>query len=112
MIFLLFLRKARKQFKANALKNRGKCFSRKDKYNIIAKYTYESYPSNPNGSDFNIAMMSSSDGRHLVTMPHIERSIFQWNWAYYIRGRNDEVSPWIQAFINARDWITSYNSKK
>ena len=83
-----------------------------DKYNIIAKYTYESYPSNPNGSDFNIAMMSSSDGRHLVTMPHIERSIFQWNWAYYIRGRNDEVSPWIQAFINARDWITSYNSKK
>ncbi|MDG2173686.1 MAG: phosphoribosylformylglycinamidine synthase [Flavobacteriaceae bacterium] len=83
-----------------------------DKYNIIAKYTYESYPSNPNGSDFNIAMMSSSDGRHLVTMPHIERSIFQWNWAYYIRERNDKVSPWIQAFINARDWIISYNSKK
>ena len=83
-----------------------------DKYNIIAKYSYEGYPSNPNGSDFNIAMMSSSDGRHLVTMPHIERSIFQWNWAYYVRGRNDEVSPWIQAFINARDWVISYNSKK
>jgi len=83
-----------------------------DKYNIIAKYTYGGYPSNPNGSDFNIAMMSSSDGRHLVTMPHIERSIFQWNWAYYIKGRYDKISPWIQAFINARDWIISYNSKK
>jgi len=47
-----------------------------------------------------------------VTMPHIERSIFQWNWAYYVRGRNDEVSPWIQAFINAKDWVISYNSKK
>ena len=83
-----------------------------DKYNIIAKYTYESYPSNPNGSDFNIAMMSSSDGRHLVTMPHIERSLFQWNWAYYIRERNDKVSPCIQAFINARDLIITYNSIK
>ena len=83
-----------------------------DKYNIISKYSYNDYPSNPNGSDFNIAMMSSSDGRHLVTMPHIERSIFQWNWANYIKNRNDEVSPWIEAFVNARNWIISYNSKK
>ncbi|PIA79420.1 phosphoribosylformylglycinamidine synthase [Gaetbulibacter sp. 4G1] len=76
-----------------------------DKYDIVAKYSYEGYPSNPNGSDFNTAMMSDKTGRHLVTMPHIERSTFQWNWAYYPEGRKDEVSPWIEAFVNAKNWI-------
>jgi len=65
-----------------------------DQYNIVAKYGYEGYPSNPNGSDYNTAMMSDKTGRHLVMMPHIERSIFQWNWAHYPKGRHDEVSPW------------------
>jgi phosphoribosylformylglycinamidine synthase len=74
-------------------------------YNIVAKYGYDSYPANPNGSDYNTAMMSSKDGRHLVMMPHIERSIFQWNWANYPVGRKDEVSPWAEAFVNARKWI-------
>ncbi len=76
-----------------------------NKYNIVAKYGYDAYPANPNGSDFNTAMMASDDGRHLVMMPHIERSTFQWNWANYPNGRNDEVSPWIEAFVNARKWI-------
>ncbi|MEX1382740.1 phosphoribosylformylglycinamidine synthase subunit PurQ, partial [Lutibacter sp.] len=78
-------------------------------YNIVAKYGYNSYPANPNGSDFNTAMMSSKDGRHLVMMPHIERSIFQWNWANYLVGRKDEVSPWAEAFVNARKWIETKN---
>jgi phosphoribosylformylglycinamidine synthase len=76
-----------------------------DKYNLVAKYGYEGYPANPNGSCFNTAMMSSEDGRHLVMMPHIERSIFQWNWANYPADRNDEVSPWLEAFVNAKDWL-------
>ncbi|MEL4307661.1 phosphoribosylformylglycinamidine synthase [Joostella sp. CR20] len=76
-----------------------------NKYNIVAKYGYEGYPSNPNGSDFNTAMLVSDDGRHLVTMPHFERSIFQWNWANYPNGRKDEVSPWLEAFINAKKWL-------
>ncbi|SNR58223.1 phosphoribosylformylglycinamidine synthase [Lutibacter agarilyticus] len=75
-------------------------------YNIVAKYAYEGYPANPNGSDYNTAMMSSKDGRHLVMMPHIERSIFQWNWANYPNGRKDEVSPWAEAFVNAKNWLT------
>ncbi len=75
-----------------------------DKYNIVAKYGYNSYPANPNGSDFNTAMMCDTTGRHLVMMPHIERSTFPWNWANYPE-RNDEVSPWIEAFVNARKWI-------
>ncbi|WP_039867555.1 phosphoribosylformylglycinamidine synthase [Pedobacter sp. BAL39] len=76
-----------------------------DQYNIVAKYGYESYPANPNGSDYNTAMMSDVSGRHLVMMPHIERSIFQWHWANYPAGRKDEVSPWIEAFVNAREWL-------
>lgn len=76
-----------------------------DKYNIVAKYAYEGYPANPNGSDFNTAMMCDTTGRHLVMMPHIERSTFQWNWANYPENRKDEVSPWLEAFINARKWI-------
>ena len=77
-----------------------------DQYNIVAKYGYESYPANPNGSDFNTAMMCDASGRHLVMMPHIERSTFPWNWANYPeRGQKDEVSPWLEAFVNARKWI-------
>ncbi|NBC05559.1 MAG: hypothetical protein GVY26_00005, partial [Bacteroidetes bacterium] len=72
---------------------------------IVAKYAYEGYPSNPNGSTYNTAMLVSPDGRHLVTMPHIERSIFPWNWAHYPNSRQDEVSPWMQAFANAREWL-------
>ncbi|WP_452220479.1 phosphoribosylformylglycinamidine synthase [Lacinutrix salivirga] len=76
-----------------------------DKYNIVAKYGYEAYPANPNGSDFNTAMLCDKTGRHLVTMPHIERSTFQWNWANYPQNRIDEVSPWLEAFVNARLWL-------
>lgn len=76
-----------------------------DKYRIVAKYAYESYPASPNGSDYNTAMMCDESGRHLVMMPHIERSIFQWHWANYPQGRKDEVSPWMEAFVNARKWL-------
>ena len=76
-----------------------------DQYHIVAKYGYEAYPSNPNGSDYNTAMLCDKTGRHLVMMPHIERSIFQWNWAQYPNERNDKVSPWVKAFENAKNWI-------
>ncbi|CAM4232316.1 phosphoribosylformylglycinamidine synthase [Zobellia nedashkovskayae] len=76
-----------------------------DQYGVVAKYGYEGYPANPNGSDFNTAMLCDTTGRHLVTMPHIERSIFPWNWAYYPEGANDVVSPWLEAFVNAKKWI-------
>lgn len=76
------------------------------KYHIPMKYAYSEYPGNPNGSFYNTAALCSADGRHLAMMPHIERSIFPWNWAYYPENRkNDEVSPWIEAFVNALEWI-------
>ncbi|HNP33494.1 MAG TPA: phosphoribosylformylglycinamidine synthase [Flavobacterium sp.] len=76
-----------------------------NQYNVVAKYGYENYPANPNGSDYNVAMLCDKTGRHLVTMPHIERSTFPWNWAYYPNHKKDEVSPWIEAFINAKLWL-------
>jgi phosphoribosylformylglycinamidine synthase len=79
-----------------------------DKYQIVAKYGYETYPANPNGSDFNTAMLCDKTGRHLVTMPHIERSTYQWNWSNYPQDRKDEVSPWFEAFVNARLWIEKH----
>ncbi|WP_421804171.1 phosphoribosylformylglycinamidine synthase [Flagellimonas sp.] len=78
-----------------------------DQYHIVAKYGYEGYPANPNGSDYNTAMLCDKTGRHLVTMPHIERSTFPWNWAHYPKDRTDVVSPWLQAFVNARVWLES-----
>jgi phosphoribosylformylglycinamidine synthase len=78
-------------------------------YHIVGKYGYENYPANPNGSDFNTAILTDKTGRHLVMMPHLERSTFPWNWAHYPKDRNDEVSPWLQAFVNARDWVLEKN---
>lgn len=77
-----------------------------ENYNIIAKYSYNSYPGNPNGSDYSVAGICSKDGRHLAMMPHLERSIFPWQNAYYPYKRHmDEVTPWIEAFVNAREWV-------
>lgn len=77
-----------------------------DRYNIVAKYNYAEYPGNPNGSDYNVAGICSDDGRHLAMMPHLERAIFPWQQAWYPKDRlNDEVTPWIEAFVNARKWI-------
>lgn len=76
---------------------------------IVSTYSYDTYPGNPNGSDFGAAAVCSSDGRHLAIMPHLERSMFPWNWPYYTRN-NDEVTPWIEAFVNARVWLEKQNA--
>ena len=77
-------------------------------YNVIGKYADSAYPVNPNGSDYNVAGIASKDGRHLAIMPHFERSIFPWNWGYYPADKKQEdVSPWILAFKNAREWVES-----
>jgi phosphoribosylformylglycinamidine synthase len=77
-----------------------------NEYNVAATFSYTAYPGNPNDSDNAVAALTSKDGRHLAIMPHIERSLFVWNWPYYPQGKmNHEVSPWIEAFVNARDWV-------
>lgn len=78
-------------------------------YHIVAKYSYDGYPANPNGSPWAVAGVCSADGRHLAMMPHPERSIFPWQCGYYPADRlGDDVTPWIEAFLNARRWIEAY----
>ncbi|MBO4499865.1 MAG: phosphoribosylformylglycinamidine synthase [Bacteroidaceae bacterium] len=82
-----------------------------EQYNIVAKYTYPDYPANPNGSDYNVAGIASPDGRHIAMMPHPERAIFPWQCAYWPADRkDDQVTPWIEAFVNARKWIEKKRS--
>jgi phosphoribosylformylglycinamidine synthase len=82
----------------------------REHYNICMKFSYDEYPGNPNGSDFSTAGICSDDGRHLGIMPHFERAVFPWNWACYPQERrSDEISPWIGAFISARDWIKTHS---
>lgn len=84
-----------------------------DRYNIVARYSYASYPGNPNDSRGAVAGICSDNGRHLAMMPHLERAIFPWQCGYYPASRrNDEITPWIDAFINARKWVEAHTAKK
>lgn len=75
-------------------------------YSIAATYSYKEYPGNPNDSDSAVAALCSRDGRHLAIMPHIERSLFPWNWPHYTRSKQaNEVGPWMEAFVVAREWV-------
>jgi phosphoribosylformylglycinamidine synthase len=77
-----------------------------NKYHIPLKFSSHIYPANPNGSDYDVAGICSDDGRHLAMMPHLERSFFPWQCGYYPDGRkNDDVTPWIKAFVNAKEWL-------
>lgn len=83
---------------------------KEDKYNVVLKYSYDEYPGNPNGSDYSTAGIASADGRHLAMMPHLERAIFPWQNAFYPndRANSDQVTPWIEAFVNAKEWIQKH----
>ena len=76
------------------------------RYHIPAKFSYSAYPGNPNGSMYDAACIVSDNGRHLAIMPHLEDSVLPWQWPYYpVDRKADEVTPWIEAFVNARRWI-------
>ncbi|MFO7935120.1 MAG: phosphoribosylformylglycinamidine synthase [Bacteroidales bacterium] len=80
-----------------------------EEYHITAKYSHHSFPANPNGSDYDVAALCSPDGRHLVMMPHLERSFLPWQCGWYPADRrNDEATPWLEAFVNARRWVEQH----
>jgi phosphoribosylformylglycinamidine synthase len=66
----------------------------------------EAYPFNPNGSPKGIAGLCSPDGRHLVMMPHPERTFLPWQWGWMPEEwrRTMAASPWLRMFQNAREW--------
>jgi phosphoribosylformylglycinamidine synthase len=70
------------------------------------QYSYDAYPANPNGSPQGVAAICSADGRHLAMMPHPERGIYPWNWPHYpVSRKHDQITPWVEAFVNAAEWI-------
>lgn len=80
-----------------------------DHYHIVAKYSYDDYPANPNGSDYAVAGIAGVDGRHVAMMPHLERAIFPWQCAWYPSDRRaDDITPWMEAFVNARRWVEAH----
>lgn len=81
---------------------------------VALRYSYNEYPANPNGSPFGIAGVCSPDGRHLAMMPHPERCIRPWNWAYYPAGRKgkDQTTPWIEMFTAGRIWCQNNKSQR
>ena len=83
-----------------------------DKYNVVAKYSYDEYPGNPNGSDYSVAALASADGRHIAIMPHLERAFFPWQNACYPAERrdSDQITPWFEAFVNARKWVEAHKA--
>ncbi|XOV94365.1 MAG: phosphoribosylformylglycinamidine synthase [Bacteroidota bacterium] len=81
-----------------------------DQYSIPIKYKYDKFPGNPNDSDFATAGVVSKDGRHVAMMPHLERSLFPWNWPQNRSLRGTQVTPWIEPFVNARKWIEKRKS--
>ncbi len=82
-------------------------------YHIPAKFRFSAYPGNPNGSMFDAACIASRDGRHLAIMPHLEDSVLPWQWAHYPSDRkDDQVTPWVEAFVNAKEWIKAKKKLK
>ncbi|MBR7134059.1 MAG: phosphoribosylformylglycinamidine synthase, partial [Bacteroidaceae bacterium] len=78
-----------------------------ERYNIVAQYSYEGYPANPNGSSYCVAALASANGRHVAMMPHPERAIFPWQCANYPHNHlTDDVTPWIEIFHNAYKWVS------
>ncbi|MFZ9003721.1 MAG: phosphoribosylformylglycinamidine synthase subunit PurQ, partial [Robiginitalea sp.] len=77
-----------------------------DSFNSPMKYAYEQMPGNANGSSFSIAALCSNDGRHLAMMPHLERSLFPFNWAHNKGTDGWDVSPWMIPFVEAKKWIS------
>jgi phosphoribosylformylglycinamidine synthase len=66
----------------------------------------QAYPFNPNGSPAGIAGLCSPDGRHFAMMPHPERTVLTWQWAWLPEDLKKSLaaSPWLKMFQNAREW--------
>ena len=80
-----------------------------DTHHVAVKYAYDAYPANPNGSDFSVAGITSPDGRHVAMMPHLERATKPWNCGHYPADRlADEITPWVGAFVAARNWCQTH----
>jgi len=70
------------------------------------------YPFLPNGSPEAIAGLCTKDGRHTITMPHIERLFKPWQWPWMPRSwrKKYSTSPWMRPIQNMREWCLEHRS--
>ena len=64
----------------------------------------ESYPFNPNGSPGGLTAVTTADGRFTAMMPHPERVFRNIQMSWTNLDQND-FSPWMQLWRNARQWV-------
>ena len=69
------------------------------------RYTTQTYPHNPNGSDDGLTGICSADGRVTAVMPHPERAFLNWQLSWSPSSWRGANSPWMQLFRNARHWV-------
>jgi phosphoribosylformylglycinamidine synthase len=67
--------------------------------------TTETYPLNPNGSPDGLTGFTNDDGRITIMMPHPERIFLRKQFSYLPSSWNNEYSPWMKIFLNARQWL-------
>ena len=65
----------------------------------------EHYPANPNGSPNGLTGFTTADGRFSILMPHPERVFLKQQLSWSPPEWRHEVTPWMQMFRNARNWI-------
>jgi phosphoribosylformylglycinamidine synthase len=65
----------------------------------------EMYPANPNGSPQGITALTTPDGRATIMMPHPERAFMTRQLSWHPRDWPED-SPWLQMFLNAREWVS------
>jgi phosphoribosylformylglycinamidine synthase len=63
----------------------------------------EHYPANPNGSPQGITALTTPDGRATIMMPHPERAFMTRQLSWHPDDWPAD-SPWLQMFVNAREW--------
>ena len=65
------------------------------------------YPFNPNGSPDGLTGFTTADGRFTIMMPHPERTArtVQMSWYPAELGGDEDASPWLRMFRNARVWL-------
>jgi phosphoribosylformylglycinamidine synthase len=74
---------------------------------VFGEYISNEYPLNPNGSSFNAFGLCSNKFKHIVMMPHPERSLFKWQCEYIpeeLEKRDkSQFTPWILFYIGLLD---------
>lgn len=58
-------------------------------------------------NDDKVEIISNYEGRQLRMNALLGESIYPNQWGWYPEGKNHDVSPWVELFLNAHKWLTN-----